>query len=372
MRDLAQDAPPAVRDSVAVQDVCRPPSSIRSTRSIRFLIVSAVFVAAGVGLDSLSAAAAPSEIEPLRVEVTAPASCPAHPTLVDRIRSHTPRVREAKSDESSRALHVVVSPEDERFVADLRLVENGDVLERRVPGKTCEEVLAAVALITALTIDPLATTVPVDAAAPEDAASRAPEAGAETPIVFEVDAGRSPPPRTAVHGSIGASLEAYGLGEMVVGPSLWIEGALARSVSPALRLRVGRTESFMAVRDLRPAYFRLTTVALDGCVTAARSKAELEAPSTFELRPCAQLAGGVLEGASSAFGPLHRIPRPWVSLGAVLQGRWRFFGPLELEAAAGLTLPLVRDNFFFLPRNDVYRAPGVVLVGSVGIGTTFR
>ena len=40
--------------------------------------------------------------------------------------------------------------------------------------------------------------------------------------------------------------------------------------------------------------------------------------------------------------------------------------------SVGLTLPLVRDNFFFLPRGDVYRAPGVVLLGNVGVGTRFR
>ncbi len=342
-----------------------------STRWIRIVGVgvSAALVAL-VASGSLSSAA-PSETEALRIEATAPDSCPAR-TLGDRVRSHTSRVREAKAGERARALHVVITSEADGFVAQLRLVEEGEALERRVPGKTCEEVLAAVALITALAIDPLASAVPTDAGASresEEIEDAAPDARA--PVVTEVDAGRPPPPRAPVHARFGVSLEAYGLGQVVLGRAVWIEGGLSTRAAPALRLKVARTQSFTEESEARPAFFQLTTIAVEGCVTALRTRAELD-PGTIELRPCAQIASGVLEGSSSAFGSVHDMPRPWASLGAMVQARWRFFGPLELEAAFGLTVPLVRDNFFFLPRSDVYRAPGVLLLGNVGVGTTFR
>ncbi len=340
------------------------------------MIVSALLVALAVLCDSRSFAAPPPDNEPLRVDLTAPEACPTRPTLFDRVRSHTSRVRPASPGERSRALHVVIAPEGDRFVAHVRLIEESEALERRVPGKTCEEVLAAVALITALMIDPLATTVPTDAGTADVEehvvdASRAPERAAPKPATFEVDAGPPAPQRTHAHATIGTSVEAHGLGEAVLGRSLWIEGSMRSPLSPALRLRLARTQSFTAVRDLHPAFFKLTTAAMEGCFTALRSEAEL-VTGAVELRPCVQVTGGVLEGTSSAFGPAHRMSRPWAGLGALAQARWRFFGPLELEAALGLTLPLVRDNFFFLPRNDVYRAPGVVLLGNVGVGTTFR
>lgn|GEM_PF-2216008 len=348
-----------------------------SFRSIRIVTATAVMAGLGAVCASLPVASASEaltpthEAESLRVELTAPASCPPRPTLFERVRAHTPRVREAAGGESSRALRVVVTSEGDRFVADLHLVEEDEALERRVRGKTCEEVLAAVALITALAIDPLASTVPTDAGGPVEDAASAPDASVARSIVVDADGGPPRSKRARVRGSIGVSLEAHGLGELVLGRSIWLEGALAAGISPAVRLRLGQTQSFTEERDLRRASFVLTTVAVDGCMTALRSKAELEGTSMLELRPCAGVAGGVLEGASSAFG-VHRMPRPWVSLGAMLQGRLRIFGPLALEAALGLSFPLVRDNFFFLPRNDVYRAPDVVLLGNVGVGTTFR
>ena len=338
---------------------------------------SALFVALAVAGGSLLAS--PSETEPLRVEVTAPDTCPSEPTVFDRVRSHTARIREAAVGESARTLRVVLAPMHGGFVADLKLVENGDVLERRVPGKTCEEVLAAVALIAALTIDPLASAVPVDAGAPSldggaaslDATAPRTRALPEEPAAATEDA-RPAAPRPGVNATLGASFEAHGLGELVLGRSVWIEGALATSPSPALRLRLARTQSFTEERDGRPAFFQLTTLALEGCLTALRTGGELDRSATLELRPCAQIAGGVLEGSSSAFGEVNRMPRPWATLGALVQARWRVLGPLELEAAVGPSVPLVRDKFFFLPQNDVYRAPGVVLLGNVGVGTTFR
>ena len=338
------------------------------TRSIRTLAASSVTAGIAAVCASVPVAAAPSDAEPLRIELAAPASCPAHPTLAERIRSHTPRVREASAAESSRALRVGVTSEGDRFVADLRLIEDEEALERRVPGRTCEEVLAAIALITALAIDPLASAVPSDGgmSSQEEGARRAPDSTALRPTTPEPDAGGPPPKPVRLHARarVGVSLDLHGMGELVLGRSVWVEGALATRLAPALRIRLARTQSFTEDQNERSAYFHLTTVALETCFTAARSRA------TLELRPCAGLAGGVLEGASAAFG-VQRMPRPWASLGAMLQGRWAIHGPLELEAALGLGLPLVRDNFFFLPRDDVYRAPGVVLLGNVGVGTTF-
>jgi hypothetical protein len=111
--------------------------------------------------------------------------------------------------------------------------------------------------------------------------------------------------------------------------------------------------------------FRLSTVALDGCIAAIDTHA-------FQLRPCVQIAGGVLDGASSAFGPTERKALPWATAGGLLQARWFFLGPLSLESSAGLTVALVRDDFFFRPQSTVYRAPPLLLIGSVGVGTTFR
>lgn len=322
--------------------------------------------------------AAPADVEALRVELAAPAACPAEPSLLARVQRHTARVREARPDELARVLALTIAPRGDGFVGELRLVEPGDELERTIPGATCEEVLAAAALIAALTIDPRASATPAPPAEPIDAGAAATDAG-EGPRARPAPAPPEPPrrpPRPAprLRASLGASLEAYGLDGLVPGRAVWVEGGLARGLEPALRLRLGQLRSFTVVSDARPAFFELGTLALEGCVTAASAGGRRRSPDgrgAFDLRPCLQATGGVFEGASSAFSAT-REPRPWLAVGGFVQGRWRVLGPLALEAALGFTAPLVRDDFLFRPRAVIYRAPEALFVGNVGVGVTFH
>lgn len=340
----------------------------------RSLFALLVVIAAARGSSSMAAA---PELEPLRVELAAPAACPSEPSLFARVRTHTSRVREARPGEAARLLRVDIASHDGGFIAELRLVEDGDELQRRVPGRTCDEVLAAVALIAALAIDSRPSDAGAGDAWPSSTRDEALDAGADAATLgpaprWSSDAaaardaavGREPEPARVV-ASFGTSLAVNGLGEPVLGSTVWIEGALASRLSPALRLRLARSRSFTVDAGGRSAIFRLSDAALEGCVAVA-------GPRPFQLRPCAQVAVGVFEGASSAFGPTQSEARPWVSAGGFLQGRWRFFGPLALEASFGFTVPLLRDDFFFRPRTPIYLAPPLLLVGDVGVGTTFR
>jgi hypothetical protein len=349
--------------------------------SIRPAFVCVLLSALIARVSTSSAAATEAETEPLRIELAAASSCPAEPDLLERVRRHTPLVRQARPGEIARTLQVTVTHRPTGgFVADLRLVEGTEALERHVPGATCEEVLAAVALITALTIDPLASTTPGLAAPPPVPSDAAPPLDARPPVrpPPAFDAGTAPgsqPPvePVRVRTRMGVSLEAFGLGELVPAAALWIEGGLTRRLAPSVRLRLARTRSFTVEPEMRPAFFQLTTGAVEGCVVVLGASDELRPrASSLQLRPCLHFAAGILDGASSAFGAVQETKRAWVAFGGVLQGRWLVLGPLALEAAAGLTVPFVRDDFFFLPQIDVYRAPPVAFVGSVGVGTTFR
>lgn len=349
---------------------------------MRVLVIA--FVVASVSLrGAASFGAETSDLEPLRVELSAPATCPEAPSLFDRVHARTSRVRKARDGEPARSLVVRIVPNASGFVAQLRLGgdEDYDELERRVPGKTCSEVLAAVALITALTIDPLAAggastdegEKPPPAPAEDagaDALAIAPEpvSPARTkPVEPEKSVARPPPFRV----SVGASLDGYGLGELVLGESLWVEGGLRSPLEAALRLRFARSQSFTADPDGRPAFFRLNTASLAGCVTALGSNARARGAPPLALRPCLDVSVGAVDASSAAYGPALEERRAWASLGGLLQGRWLVAGPLSLEAAFGLTVPLIRDDFFFRPQLPVYRVPPVMLVGNVGVGLTF-
>ncbi|AKV04021.1 hypothetical protein AKJ09_10684 [Labilithrix luteola] len=359
------------------------------------------FVIAGIAAIALvvasASSAAPTDLEPLRVELSAPEACPSSPTLFDRVRAHTARVRRAEPGEPARSLVVRITPSGNGFVARLDLVgpalegEEHDELERRVPGKTCSEVLAAVALITALTIDPLATAGGAVHEAPPAEVGVANDAGAHEPKgardassdgALQSDASTTKATPTGkqasastrgsgLRASVGVSLDAYGLGELVLGESVWVEGDLHTFLEPALRLRFARSQSFTADPDGRPAFFRLNTASLEGCVTAMGSNARAHRSPPLALRPCLDASVGAVDASSAAYGPALHERRAWASIGGLLQGRWFVVGPLSLEAAFGLTVPLIRDDFFFRPQLPVYRVPAVMLVGNVGVGLTF-
>lgn len=340
------------------------------------------FVIASISLRGVASLAAEStELEPLRVELSAPATCPSTPSLFDRVHARTSRVRRAEPGEPARSLVVRVVPSATGFVAHLKLGGDGedyDELERRVPGKTCSEVLAAVALITALTIDPLAAgVVPNDEgekpppAPVVDAAADVPDVALPPPPTLHVEPAGPPARGATFRVSVGTSLDAYGLGELVLGESLWVEGGIRSSLEPALRLRLARSQSFTADPDGRPAFFRRNTGALEGCVTALGSHARAQGGRVLALRPCLDVAVGAIDASSAAYGPALHERRAWASLGGLLEGRWLVVGPLSLEAAFGLTMPLIRDDFFFRPQLPVYRVPAVMLVGNVGVGLTF-
>ena len=152
-----------------------------------------------LGARACLSSAAASDLEPLTVEVIAPSSCPVTPRVFERVRMHTSRVREARAGETARLLRVSVTSHAGGFVADLELREQSDELRRRVPGKTCDEVLAAVALIVALAIDTNredAGASPPDGDAPE--ASDVPETA-----TVKRQPSRAPPGNPAVDAGAG-------------------------------------------------------------------------------------------------------------------------------------------------------------------------
>ncbi len=241
------------------------------------------------------------------------------------------------------------------------------------------EVLAAVALITALTIDPLAAggastdrrRKPVPAAA-EDAGADA-LSSALAPIAASNEEGRAGEARAPSH----AVSREHGREPR----RLWARGTLCSAKSPGWRAAFAAFSNLRCVfaspvanltadPDGRPAFFRLNTASLEGCVTAAGSNAELSAHHRSRSDPVPPFR--------SALSMHRRLPMVQLSRSAVLgldrratQGRWLVVGPLSLEAAFGLAVPLIRDDFFFRPQLPVYRVPTVMLVGNVGVGLTF-
>lgn len=107
--------------------------------------------------------AAADEPTPVLVEYEAPPECPDALAFLGSVQSRTNRVRAASPEEATNAtvVRVTLGGDAHGSWGSLMLLEAGTVTgRRRVEGASCEEVVNALALATALSLDPTALLGP--------------------------------------------------------------------------------------------------------------------------------------------------------------------------------------------------------------------
>ncbi len=130
--------------------------------------------------------------EPLAVAYEAPDGCPTSSAFFREVSARTTRARAAQPNERARVMHVVVTKRGEEHSGRLWIEDASTAsTARSVSGKTCAEVVGALALIGALAVDPRASTAPIAAAAVTDPARDPPTRDAPPP------AAEKPPPGTS-------------------------------------------------------------------------------------------------------------------------------------------------------------------------------
>lgn len=327
--------------------------------------------------------------EPLSVAYEAPAGCPTSDAFFREIAARTTRARAATPNERARVMHVVVTKSGEQHVGRLWIEEaNASSTARSVSGKTCSEVVSALALVGALAVDPRASTAPIAAAPiatePASEAPPPPPPGkvAETsppppaPVVPPPVAPRtsstsgdppsasSPPGRIEVGVQVEAAFVAGAVpsgrlfGDVSIGPR---EGLFA----PALRLAVARSLDVHRTAAIGGATLTWMSAGLDACplrVVLARPVA---------LRPCVGGSAGVLDASGNGFAGTVSRSRPWATLSALARLVWEPLPWLDLELEAGVIAPLFRESFFFAPSVSVYEAPAIAFLSRAGLGLRF-
>ena len=138
-------------------------------------------------------------------------------------------------------------------------------------------------------------------------------------------------------------------------------------LAPAFRVAFERAKSGAARTAYGTAHFTWTVARLSAC--PVRFADDPEEPSV-ELRPCASFDAGTLTGVGTETVEAETDTAPWYAAGGVLRVSWLPLSVLVVEAEGGLSFPLRRDFFRFLPSTDVYRVPssGVML----GLALAFR
>jgi hypothetical protein len=323
----------------------RAPPSPGDRTGLRCIWLGCV-CAALVGLATSRAALAEPNEAQIRIEYVAPAGCPTEEDLFARVRGRAPRVRRADKSDRVRTFVISIASVDGESSGHLVIRDaDGNEADRDIAGNTCEEVVDALALITALAVDPSALTNP-----------RVP-APLPSPRVEEAPTPRSGRWHAALTG-------AAGLASGVV-PSPLVDLALLLEVdapklgflSPALRA------GFEGV-DYKSdaAHFGWRTGVVEVCPTQWRY-------ATLNLQPCVRVEAGILEGTGVNVVPARDAIRAWLAVGAVARAQWFFSIRTFVDLEAGLRFPLIRTRYFVEPDTTIYEPPnlGVVLSGGLGL-----
>jgi hypothetical protein len=312
-------------------------------------------LALGLSLAGHAAAAAP---QPYRIEYAAPAGCSSREAFVREIEERTPLVREAREGEPAASYVVVLSARSNTdLFGELVLRElDGRETRRALRGKTCDEVVSALAFIAAILVDPGAlsrtrTEAPRPAPAPlrtADERARSSRGGSR----FRVGVGA------------GASFETTISPEPAFGP--FAELVVERSSDE------GRGISFGA------AFHRVTTEPTitsagraDFTWTAGRGwfcPFSLPSRGFVSFVPCAEIEAGTLVAKGSGTIDDKTVVRPWLAFGplARLELRPLPFLSFMLEGMAVFT-PLSHPTFYFSPDMEVYSVPWVGFASRAGI-----
>lgn len=317
----------------------------------------------GVGR-AAPADASGEELETVRVQYEAAPGCPSEEAFWAALSARTPKVRRGDGEAPVRTFSIRLEPSAGESTGHLVVrALDGSTTERELVGDTCDEVVAALALVAALTVDPNATTRPVAVpAAPVEGVTSA----APAPAVRVLAPPPAPPPRWSLAVSVDGMV---GIGA-APGPLFGASPALAASgprrgwLEPTVRLAFAAAASGTVDVAGGGARFTSTFAALDGCPRRLEF-------GRFALEPCLRGEVGLLRGTGAGVVAPRTDTHSWLAAGALVRAEWRFLRRAFVEFAGGVRIPLVRTTFFFEPDVTIYRTAPVGGVFSAGLGLRF-
>ena len=306
--------------------------------------------------------------EPVRFDYRAPAGCPDAEAFATRVRERTARARVGEPGELARTFVVDVRTDDGGATARLSFTDSrGAPVVRSVRGQTCDEVVQAIALVTALAIEagPPVASEEIPVLAPTPPASVPPRETAASEPKSNERAVRAPEPDVlAWLVGVEAGMTTWLGPSPNLGIGLFGELGAYAGASARITLLVSTSHELVPLDDstARRADFRAFVARAEGCPLA------VALGSGFRLVPCLGLGLGQLEGrGDDETVELQNDSRIfWADLVPALRLDWTVSDSLVFFAEGELGLPLVRHKFIFEgPIDEVFEVP------AVGAGATF-
>ncbi len=308
---------------------------------------------------------ASATIAPVVIAYNAAAACPDEAAFLDAVRAQTPNLLEAPPGAPARRLAIAIAPEGNQLVGRLRVDElDGTTFSRDVASPRCDEIVSALALFTALTIDSGPTASPPRARSPAPVRAPSPRP-APLPAPPDRLASRDQAPWPRVE--LGAMASARG----------GLAPGLAGGVEPFFDWSTWRTTSGFApsLRFALAFAASPTTPTPGGTVTFVWLTARASAcPVALALgplttRPCSGIDAGILHGQGGDLAHPAAATRPWIAPTLAARVQWTITASMHVELEAGLALPLIRDRFVLgTPPVDAHTAPPIAGFASLGAG----
>ena len=298
-------------------------------------VTAAPGASAGAGRD-----AATGDAGAARITYDAPAGCPDRDAFEAAVRERLPTARFATGTEpAARSFTIAIAATDDGYTGALTAGDGGAA--RRLAAHQCNDVVTALALITALAIDPSAA---VSAVAPPPTTTPA----------------RPGPRRWHLAGLAGGALA----GGVTPG-ALWIGAIGAR----LLRRGLGHLDLEVVAggdRDRSDAgEARFTYLIGRG------SACWLALPRRVEVDACAVVEAGALRARGVDVVRAQDLTRPYLAAGVAAAARWPRASRGFLELRAGVSFPLIRDRFVFTPNVLIHETAAATPWAGLGGGVRF-
>ena len=329
------------------------------------LIVTTLSATAWLAATFASRTLLAEEVTAVRLRYSASRECADERGFFDQVTARTQRVRLANSTEPATVLNVSIREVPGGLSGRIELRgEEGATSAREVKAQSCDQVVAALAIMAALAIDPDASTAPLPK--PKPAPKPLPPKPAAKPAPRA--ASTEPPPSLQSHWKAGVSLAV--LAGVFDDPALAVRPfvELAREGPQrwgyTVRLSAARFESKVRVSE-GTGEFALYSGRLEPC------PAHLRAWDPVWISACLALDPGWLRARGADVTPRQSVSRFWFAAGATARIELRLFEILALEASGELFFPFVRDRFFVGTDSTVHRTGAVGGGGAISLGVFF-
>jgi hypothetical protein len=287
------------------------------------------------------------------VAYVAPAECPSDARFWDAFAARAPHTQRVDAH-GAWSLVVEIAPAAGGFTGRIHVLHGAMGTAREVSDASCENVVSALAVIAAITVEPEPEPAPAPA------------------VMHAVEPAPLPAPREPWHVRVGI----VGLTTSYLSPSVslglggWGELEQPGDGPIGLRVRVSFQGSAGLPYSLPPA---------SAFVSSWVGRAELGGPRGSFFRGVLVVNGGLFVETGALVGEARGVPSaqsnvaPWVALGAL--GRVRVVPrgiPTYLEAGVGPVVPLVHPRFVFQPVPTVaYEAPPAGITVELAVGVRF-